>query len=184
MYTGGRPDVASPQCGSAGPRNAMLLLVGMASLVLAALGWYSFRLVTPTLGTDPRTALMNPVPVTPDPVTSAPVTTAPITAAPITSAPVEKAAPTGALTTAGTIPDWVQQLDSEKERRVFFSQNGEDGVTEYLLQHVPLADKFYFEFGTESGPNATRAFYANTMAGQDCSWMEPIPIHPLICTSR
>jgi hypothetical protein len=48
------------------------------------------------------------------------------------------------------LPDWIRTMNYDIEKQIF-SQFGEDGVIEYLLQHVFIPHKFYVEFGTESG---------------------------------
>jgi hypothetical protein len=44
---------------------------------------------------------------------------------------------------------WLSGL-AEHEKQVF-SQNGEDGIIEYVFQHIAPRSKTYVEFGTENG---------------------------------
>jgi hypothetical protein len=44
---------------------------------------------------------------------------------------------------------WLQMIQLH-ERRIF-SQNGEDGILEYIFDNLGTTDKFYVEFGTENG---------------------------------
>ena len=45
--------------------------------------------------------------------------------------------------------EWQRGIQ-QSERKVF-SQNGEDGVIEYLFERLGTTDRYYVEFGTESG---------------------------------
>lgn len=49
----------------------------------------------------------------------------------------------------GTIPEWPLQLQA-RERKVY-SQNGEDGILVFIFQNVGVTNKFYVEFGVETG---------------------------------
>jgi hypothetical protein len=70
----------------------------------------------------------------------------------VTSSTKDDAATDAAASPCASVvlPEWLQKLDHSVERKVF-SQYNEDGVTEYLIQHVEIVNKFYVEFGTESG---------------------------------
>ena len=47
---------------------------------------------------------------------------------------------------------WQGQIQAHEFKR--FSQNGEDGVIQYIFDNVGATDKFFVEFGTESGSEA------------------------------
>eukprot|EP00928_Gymnodinium_smaydae_P020461 TRINITY_DN17906_c0_g1_i1.p1 TRINITY_DN17906_c0_g1~~TRINITY_DN17906_c0_g1_i1.p1 ORF type:complete len:519 (-),score=48.36 TRINITY_DN17906_c0_g1_i1:14-1570(-) len=63
----------------------------------------------------------------------------------------------------GSNPDWPLQLQS-KERQ-FFSQNGEAGILVYIFQNVGVTDKYYMEFGVESGNERNTRFLQ-----ERCGW--------------
>jgi hypothetical protein len=49
------------------------------------------------------------------------------------------------------IPDWILDIEPALENKVF-SQFGEDGITQYLIDHLPSTiPKTYVEFGVENG---------------------------------
>lgn len=47
------------------------------------------------------------------------------------------------------VPTWIWNL--HQQEGCVYSQNGEDGITEALIQHIPPLQKTYVEFGTEDG---------------------------------
>ena len=49
----------------------------------------------------------------------------------------------------GSYQEW--QRGIQKSERKVFSQNGEDGVIEYLFERLGTTDRYYVEFGTQSG---------------------------------
>jgi hypothetical protein len=54
----------------------------------------------------------------------------------------------------GTLLAWQRQIQAHEFKR--FSQNGEDGVIQYIFANVGVTDTFFVEFGTESGSEAGR----------------------------
>lgn len=101
--------------------SATSLLVTLCLLMLAACRWHSLKQLTPPdTRKDPQ------------------------------DAPLSESGDDEDACGTVTLPDWLQLLDHQHERKVF-SQKGEDGITEYLVQHVNIPNKVYVEFGTESG---------------------------------
>lgn len=63
----------------------------------------------------------------------------------------------------GSSPEWPLRLQT-RERRVT-SQNGEDGILVFIFQNVGVTDKFYVEFGVESGRERNTRFLQ-----ERCGW--------------
>jgi hypothetical protein len=57
------------------------------------------------------------------------------------------------------LPAWILDMGEENEKQIF-SQFGEDGITEYILDHLPAPAtvKTYVEFGVETGVECNTRF--------------------------
>jgi hypothetical protein len=63
-------------------------------------------------------------------------------------------------------PAWLLKSEFEAHEKTVFSQNGEDGVTEWIFAHLPGGEgtKKYVEFGVQDGSQCNSRYLLRTHA--------------------